>query len=369
MGPLPTSCSARSRGRRRSGLFLRRFLADEADKVLYRTKSRDEAHSILKHWADLEQKGYLVKKETALDNGFLEKVFGDALGYRSHPENPEDYQLEVKFSVPGVGTADAALGNFRHGAALSPLVVMELKDSGVNLDRDRFNGRTAGAAVLGLSQRPARLPLGDRQQLRHVPPVPQEPRDRRPTRSSPSRNFAARSGSRSSTASSSAAGWCTPGRAGRCGRWSCSSAPKTANARSATSCTTNTARSGGGLIEHLTLQTRDTTWKRRSTSPSESSTASSSSPSAKTATCCSEKTISRPYQHGAAVRQGDQSPLAEFPGIVPRHGPGAQEHALPGSRLQRRAVQGRSPRSTTSNWTTIGPSSSSASATTTSATK
>ncbi len=78
-----------------------------------------------------------------MDNGFLEKVFGDALGYRSHPENPEEYQLEVKFSVPGVGTADAALGNFRHGTPLSPLVVMELKDSGVNLDRDRFNGRTA----------------------------------------------------------------------------------------------------------------------------------------------------------------------------------------------------------------------------------
>ena len=107
-----------ARSRRRSGLFLRRFLAEEADKVLYRTKARDEAHQIVKHWADLEQKGYLVKKETALDNGFLEKVFGDALGYRSHPENPEEYQLEVKFSVPGVGTADAALGNFRHGAEL-----------------------------------------------------------------------------------------------------------------------------------------------------------------------------------------------------------------------------------------------------------
>ncbi len=111
--------------------------------MLYRTKARDEAHQIVKHWADLEQKGYLVKKETALDNGFLEKVFGDALGYRSHPENPEEYQLEVKFSVPGVGTADAALGNFCHGAELRPLAVMELKDSGVNLDRDRVNGRTA----------------------------------------------------------------------------------------------------------------------------------------------------------------------------------------------------------------------------------
>ena len=134
-----------SQGRAAGGApaCLRRFLAEEADKVLYRTKTRDEAHQIFKYWADLEQNGYLAKKETALDNGFLEKVFGDALGYRSHPENPEEYQLEVKFSVPGVGTADAALGNFRHGAELQPLVVMELKDSGVNLDRDRFSGRTA----------------------------------------------------------------------------------------------------------------------------------------------------------------------------------------------------------------------------------
>ena len=119
-GSVANELFPRSRSRRRSGLFLRRYLADEANKVLYRTKAHDEAHQILKYWADLEQKGYLVKKETALDNGFLEKVFGDALGYRSHPENPEDYQLEVKYSVPGVGIADAALGNFRHGTELSP---------------------------------------------------------------------------------------------------------------------------------------------------------------------------------------------------------------------------------------------------------
>jgi hypothetical protein len=123
-------------------LFLRRFVADEADKIPYRTKERDAAYEILKHWADLEQKGQLAKKETSLDNSFLEKVFGDALGYRSHTENPEDYQLEVKFSVPGVGIADAALGNFRHGDPLAPLAVMELKSAGVNLDRDRFDGRT-----------------------------------------------------------------------------------------------------------------------------------------------------------------------------------------------------------------------------------
>ncbi len=132
-----------TRSRRRSGLFLRRFLTEEAEKYFYRGKKRDEAFEILKHWANLESQGHLAKKETALDAGFLEKVFGDALGYRSHPESPEDYQLERNFSVPGVGTADAALGNFAPGAAPSPLVVIELKGAGVDLDRDRFNGRTA----------------------------------------------------------------------------------------------------------------------------------------------------------------------------------------------------------------------------------
>ena len=101
-----------ARSRRRSGLFLRRFLTEEAEKYFYRGKTRDEAYEILRHWANLESQGHLARKETALDAGFLEKVFGDALGYRSHPESPEDYQLERNFSVPGVGTADAALGNF-----------------------------------------------------------------------------------------------------------------------------------------------------------------------------------------------------------------------------------------------------------------
>ncbi|MBU4271850.1 MAG: hypothetical protein KKA28_08325, partial [Planctomycetes bacterium] len=97
-----------ARSRRRSGLFLRRFLADEADKVLYRTKTRDEAHEIVKRWADLEAKGHLAKKETALDAAFLQEVFGDALGYRSHTESPEDYQRERNFTVDKVGVADGA---------------------------------------------------------------------------------------------------------------------------------------------------------------------------------------------------------------------------------------------------------------------
>jgi hypothetical protein len=130
------------RSRRRAGLFLRRFLTEEAEKYFYRGKKRDEAWEVLKDWANLESQGHLAKKETALDAGFLEKVFGDALGYQSVVENPQDYQLERNFTVKDVGTADAALGNFLPGAPVAPLVVIELKGSDVDLDRDRFNGRT-----------------------------------------------------------------------------------------------------------------------------------------------------------------------------------------------------------------------------------
>ena len=128
--------------RRRSGLILARLLADEADKILYRGEPQDRAHEILKRWADLERAGHLARKETAVDASFLQEVFGDALAYRQATQSPDEYELERNFSVPGGGTADAALGNFKSGQRSSPLVVVELKGAWVNLDKDRFNGRT-----------------------------------------------------------------------------------------------------------------------------------------------------------------------------------------------------------------------------------
>ncbi len=71
--------------RRRSGLILRRLLAEEADKILYRGPQQDRAHQILKRWADLERGGHLARKETALDASFLQEVFSEALGYLQAP--------------------------------------------------------------------------------------------------------------------------------------------------------------------------------------------------------------------------------------------------------------------------------------------
>ncbi|MCK4341680.1 MAG: N-6 DNA methylase [Phycisphaerae bacterium] len=57
-------------------------------------------------------------------------------------EGCETHQLEREFTVPGRGTADGALGIFTIDAQQTPLAVIELKGADVDLDRDRFNGRT-----------------------------------------------------------------------------------------------------------------------------------------------------------------------------------------------------------------------------------
>jgi len=137
----PTLFSALE-SRRRSALIIRRFLVEEAEKVFLRDQQQADAYEIVKRWADLETKGHLARKETALDADFLREVFGSALGYRLATESPLDYQLERNFTVAGVGVADGALGNFTQESKGPPLAVIELKAAHVNLDKDKFNGRT-----------------------------------------------------------------------------------------------------------------------------------------------------------------------------------------------------------------------------------
>jgi hypothetical protein len=134
---------AKVENRRRRALFLSRFLAEEAKSNLLRGKKQEQARDILRTWADLEAKGHLDKKETALDASFLHEVFGQALGYQSVTQSPESYQLERNFTVPGVGTSDAALGLFSPSNTTAPLAVLELKGAKIDLDRDKSNGRTA----------------------------------------------------------------------------------------------------------------------------------------------------------------------------------------------------------------------------------
>lgn len=141
-GARSTNLFSRLAHRRRRPLFLQRYLAEEAEKPLYRDARQVQAFAILLKWADLEKSGHLARKETALDAAFLHEVFGEALGYRLATDSPEKYELERNFTVPGVGTADGALGNFAVAAPPKPLGMIELKSADTDLDRDRFNGRT-----------------------------------------------------------------------------------------------------------------------------------------------------------------------------------------------------------------------------------
>lgn len=100
------------------------------------------AHKIIVKWADLEDQGVLSRKETSLDAEFLLEVFGDALGYKSPTEGTEAHELERQYTVPDVGTADAAIGTFSASGHGLPVAVVELKGASADLDFDRFNGRT-----------------------------------------------------------------------------------------------------------------------------------------------------------------------------------------------------------------------------------
>ncbi len=130
------------RVRRQRALFIPKLVRAEAAGKHLGGSAQDRAHAIAVHWADLESSGELAKhKETSIDTQFLDQLFGDGLGYLLKTRSPADYHLDHKYTVPGVGTADAALGEFPGSAA--PTVVVELKDVHTDLDRDRSNGRTA----------------------------------------------------------------------------------------------------------------------------------------------------------------------------------------------------------------------------------
>jgi len=128
--------------RRQRALFIPRFLREAAANFQLKNAAQDRAFEIAVRWADLETTGHLPEyKETSIDTQFLDQLFGEGLGYEVKTTSPDDWHLEHKFPVPGVGTADGALGEFPKSRV--PLAVVELKGAKTDLDRDRSNGRTA----------------------------------------------------------------------------------------------------------------------------------------------------------------------------------------------------------------------------------
>jgi N-6 DNA Methylase len=128
--------------RRQRALFIPRFLHEAGGNLQLKDAKQDDAYAVALRWADLETNGHLPKyKETSIDTQFLDQLFGEGLGYQVKTTSPDAWQLEHKFTVTGVGIADAALGEFP--ASRAPTVVVELKGAMTDLDRDRSNGRTA----------------------------------------------------------------------------------------------------------------------------------------------------------------------------------------------------------------------------------
>ncbi len=128
--------------RRQRALFIPRYVREAASSQHLTGSKQDRAYQIALQWAELESSGHLPKyNETTIDTQFLDQMFGEGLGYQVKTKSPTDYQLDHKFAVKGGGIADAALGEFPR--TVTPRVIIELKGSQIDLDRDRSNGRTA----------------------------------------------------------------------------------------------------------------------------------------------------------------------------------------------------------------------------------
>ena len=128
--------------RRKRPLFIPNYLKVESQDNRLKGEAQDKAYQIILKWAELESSGKLEKeKETALEGEFLTQIFGEALGYTLFSEGKKQWNLKPKFYVNG-GEADAAIGLFESGTKRPPRAIIELKGPTVNVDRDKFNGRT-----------------------------------------------------------------------------------------------------------------------------------------------------------------------------------------------------------------------------------
>jgi len=123
--------------RRHLRLFLTRLLEEEAHNFIVEEAEFAQALQSLRSWAELAEAGHLRQKETSHDADFLERIFGEALGYRARTQTPNEYHREKSFSVGGGLIADGALGNFSSGKDISPAAVIELKGSDTDLDHDK----------------------------------------------------------------------------------------------------------------------------------------------------------------------------------------------------------------------------------------
>ena len=229
--------------RRQRALFIPRFLREAAANLQLKGAAQDRAFDIAVRWADLETDGHLPQyKETSIDTQFLDQLFGEGLGYQVKTTSPTEWQLEHKFPVPGVGTADAALGEFPRSRG--PTIGGRTQGCEDRPGPRPLQRPDRGPAMLGLSQRAAGVFVGNRLQFPHDSLV------------SPRKGVAVVRGVRAPRAAEtrSLRRVLLPVRAGRTAsfcasansreRWNCCAAPPNARRTSATTCTRSII--GGG---------------------------------------------------------------------------------------------------------------------------
>jgi len=123
-------------------LFLPALLERESHDQRSKGPDQDHAYEIICKWADIESKGKLdTMKETNLEGEFCKDIFGDALGYTLFSEDKDQWNFQQKYFVNG-GHADAVIGVFGSDKKPQVRAVIELKGPKVNVDKDRFKGRT-----------------------------------------------------------------------------------------------------------------------------------------------------------------------------------------------------------------------------------
>ena len=85
--------------RRHNKLVLPKFLREEAFRsVPDDNPAFQKAKQILRWWADLADKGHLAQKETKLDADFLQKIFGEALGYKAITESSDERRYPSRWN-------------------------------------------------------------------------------------------------------------------------------------------------------------------------------------------------------------------------------------------------------------------------------
>ncbi|HEX8203300.1 MAG TPA: Eco57I restriction-modification methylase domain-containing protein, partial [Isosphaeraceae bacterium] len=122
-------------------LFLPDLVRQAAQAKQIDAPRRDRARAAFRKWSDDLRAGVLhAQTETQVEQDFT-KVLLAALGYTTSADVPTGsaWTMTPKWPVPGAGIVDVALGHFHGDEAGArtgrPLVMVELKGAGTDLDR------------------------------------------------------------------------------------------------------------------------------------------------------------------------------------------------------------------------------------------